>query len=156
MPPYYSSILLPVPHLQQPSDGDCLPACAYMVLAYLGKKTRFWRLRRIMSTKSFGTPFYNISRLSQLGFEVHLQARGTLATLHSYLQRDYPCIVSIQTEHLSYWDRNALHAVVVVGMDNDAIYLNDPELPDAPVTVSHGDFDLAWLTQDERFAVLLP
>jgi len=70
MPYPYAPVLLSVPHLQQPRDGDCLPVCAYMVLAY--------------------------------------------------------------------------------------IYLNDPELPDAPIPVTQGDFDLAWLAQDERYAVLLP
>ncbi len=156
MSPIYIPILLPVPHLQQSSDGDCLPACAYMILVYLGKRTRFWRLRWLMGTKSFGTPFLHIRNLQQLGITVEIKTRGNLALLHQNLMQNRPCIVSIQTEHLPYWNRNALHAVVVVGMDNDTIYLNDPELPDAPVSVSLGDFDLAWLAQDERFSVLHP
>ena len=150
------SVLLPVPHLQQPSDGDCLPACAFMILTYMGKKTRFWRLRWLLGTKSFGTPFFHIRHLERLGITVDARANGNLALLHQHLTQNHPCIVSIQTENLPYWKRNALHAVVVVGMDEDYIYLNDPELPDAPMPVAHGDFDLAWLAQDERYAILAP
>lgn len=156
MPPTFTPILLPVPHLQQSNDGDCLPTCAYMVLAYLGKRTRLWRLRWLMRVKSFGTPFFHIRNLQQLGITVELKTQGSLPLLHQNLLQNHPCIVSIQTENLPYWNRNALHAVVVVGIDHEAIYLNDPELPEAPVAVSHGDFELAWLAQDERFAILLP
>ena len=152
----YAPVLLSVPHLQQPRDGDCLPVCAYMVLAYMGKKTRYWRLRWLLGTKSFGTPFLHIRYLESLGITVEAQAKGNLTTLHQHLTQNHPCIVSLQTENLPYWNRNALHAVVVVGMNENYIYLNDPELPDAPIPVTQGDFDLAWLAQDERYAVLLP
>ncbi len=152
----YAPVLLPVPHLQQPRDGDCLPACVYMVLAYMGIKTKFWRLRWLLGTKSFGTPFLHIRHLESLGITINTRANGSLAVLHQYLTQNYPCIVSIQTENLPYWNHNALHAVVVVGMDENYIYLNDPDLPDAPIPVMQGDFDLAWLAQDERYAVLLP
>ena len=39
-------------------------------------------------------------------------------------------------------------------IDSDHVYLNDPDLPEAPVAVPLADFDLAWLAQDERYAVL--
>ena len=39
-------------------------------------------------------------------------------------------------------------------MDNTNIYLNDPGFPDAPIKISQGDFDLAWLEQDEVYAAL--
>ncbi len=35
------------------------------------------------------------------------------------------------------------------------VYLNDPARPNAPIEVSHGDFDLAWLEQDEFYAALM-
>ncbi|MCB0110491.1 MAG: C39 family peptidase [Caldilineaceae bacterium] len=147
-------ILLSVPHLQQPSDGDCLPACVYMILSYYERRVRFWRLRRLLATKSFGTPFSNLQQLESGGVKVTLETRGDLSVLHRYLVQNIPCIASVQTEHLPYWTYNTLHAVVVVGIDSSQIYLNDPELPEAPVAVPLGDFDLAWLAQDERYAVL--
>ncbi len=147
-------ILLPVPHLQQPREGDCLPACTYMVMAYIGKRTRYWRLRWLLGTQSFGTPFFHLHRLERLGVTVEAQARGTLVLLHQHLLQNRPCIVSVQTENLPYWPHNTLHAVVVVGMDDKTVYLNDPEFPAAPIAVPSGDFDLAWLAEDERYAVL--
>ena len=49
-----------------------------------------------------------------------------------------------------------LHAVVIVGMDATHVHLNDPGLPDGPIPVPIGEFDLAWLAQYERYAVLAP
>jgi hypothetical protein len=38
---------------------------------------------------------------------------------------------------------------------NDAnVYLNDPAFVQAPMQVSIGDFDLAWLEHDEKYAVI--
>lgn len=66
-------------------------------------------------------------------------------------------IISVQTKELPYWQGIAsLHAVVLVGMDEEYVYLNDPEWPDAPIRVAIGDFDLAWLARGERFALLAP
>jgi ABC-type bacteriocin/lantibiotic exporter with double-glycine peptidase domain len=149
-------VLLSVPHLQQPRDGDCLPACAYMVLAYIDKRIYYWRLRWLLGTQSFGTPFFHLRRLERLGITVEGQARGTLILLHQHLLQNRPCIVSVQTENLPYWPHNTLHAVVVVGIDDRSVYLNDPEFPEAPIAVPVGDFDLAWLAEDERYAILIP
>jgi ABC-type bacteriocin/lantibiotic exporter with double-glycine peptidase domain len=90
-------ILLPVPHLQQLADGDCLPACAFMVLTYMGKKTRFWRLRWLLGTKSFGTPFLHIRHLQQLGITVEVQARGTLSMIQNFQTHRLPLRVMILT-----------------------------------------------------------
>ena len=47
------------------------------------------------------------------------------------------------------------HAVVVVGIDNDAVYLLDPDYSErTPVTVTVGDFALAWSHFDQAYAVL--
>lgn len=91
-------ILLPVPHLQQQERGECLAACAAMLLAY---------------------------------------------------------VAFVKTGELPYWDEDCDHAVVVAGLDDEVVYLNDPAFPDAPVQVPRGDFDLAWLGRDEFFAALV-
>jgi len=46
--------------------------------------------------------------------------------------------------------------VVVVGLDDNFIYVNDPAFPDAPIQIERGEFDLAWLEWDEKYAVLIP
>jgi len=65
-----------------------------------------------------------------------------------------PCIAFVKTGELPYWKRSVDHAVVVAGIDDGYVYLNDPDLPTAPISVSLGDFDLAWLEHDEMYAVL--
>ncbi len=54
---------------------------------------------------------------------------------------------------MEHWPCN--HAVVVTGLDDDYIYLNDPAFTNAPIQVRRGDFDLAWLAQDEYYALLM-
>lgn len=41
-------------------------------------------------------------------------------------------------------------------MDAQSVYLNDPAFANAPIQVSQGDFQLAWLEHDEFYAVLSP
>lgn len=61
------------------------------------------------------------------------------------------------TEELPYWQQMSVrHVVVVVGMDNEHVYLNDPEFTHAPIGVTIGDFDLAWLQREEYYGVLTP
>ena len=90
-------VYLPVPHLRQEQDGDCLPVCAYTVLAYLGKRMLLWRLRRILKTNSMGTPFSNIRNLARFGITVKTDTRGNFATLYNALAANRPCIVSVET-----------------------------------------------------------
>ena len=74
--------------------------------------------------------------------------------LRTHLQNNQPCIVFVDTGQLPYWDESANHALVVVGLDEDYVYVHDPEFPNAPLQVSIGDFDLAWLEHDEMYAVI--
>lgn len=150
----FSPVRLPVPHIQQEATGDCLVACAAMAFAYLGLPFDYKKFSRLLHVRpQFGTPFFQIRELGKLGVTV-VYEQGTLVALHNWLMRGLPCIVGLQTSELPYWQQvNVQHAVVVVGMDSDWIYLNDPTFSDAPVQVRLGDFDLAWLEQGEFYAV---
>jgi ABC-type bacteriocin/lantibiotic exporter with double-glycine peptidase domain len=154
---HFSPILLPVAHTSQRTTGECLAACAVMALNYLGVSINYDRLvKRLQIQRSMGTPFPNIQELRKLGIAVDYQ-RGTLSELHQRLISNSPCIASVQTRELPYWNNIATqHALVVVGMDSNFAYLNDPELTSGPIQVSLGDFDLAWLDQGEMYAVLRP
>lgn len=151
-----SLTILTVSHFQQRERGDCLVACVAMVLDYMGIQQSYRRLYKLLNIKKgLGTALYNIRRLEKLGVTILFQ-QGNLAQLHSHLKQNEPSIVPVKTAELPYWKEDTDHAVVVVGLDDQFVYLNDPFFPVAPLRVSTGDFDLAWLERDEFYAVLQP
>ncbi len=112
------------------------------------------RLRSILGTHEAGTTSSQIRKLESLNLTV-IYKRGTFEELQDHLTNDHPCIAFVMTGQLPYWKDNRSHAVVVVGLDEERVYLNDPDLDFAPVQVSRGDFDLAWLEWDEMYAALI-
>jgi ABC-type bacteriocin/lantibiotic exporter with double-glycine peptidase domain len=147
-------VVLPVPHIQQQQESDCVAACAAMALDYLGVSVAYSRLLKLLRVKDIGTAAPNIRELEKLGVVV-IYKQGTLEELHDHLINDRPCIAFVKTVELPYWEGVARdHAVVVVGLDEQHVYLNDPAFPNAPMRVSLGDFDLAWLGRDEFYAAL--
>ena len=144
---------LPVPHHKQNSDAMCLPACAAMALAYLGRELKQKKLAKLLGTTELGTMSSNITRLAALGLTVEYE-EGSAIKLRHLLSQDIPCIVFLWTGNLSYWQINTPHAVVVVGMTEDTVLLNDPAFNDAPVRVSLGEFLLAWCEFEYKYAAL--
>lgn len=141
-------IVLSVPLVKQAQQADCLAACAAMVLDYYGGRIAYLRLLKLLRVTSLGAPSYNILALAELGLEVVFK-EGTLDELYDHLLHERPCITFVQSGDLPYWDQDLAHAVVVTGLDDDSVYLNDPAYGSAPVTVGRGDFSLAWLGRDE-------
>ena len=144
---------LTIPHFKQSRDGRCLPACARMVLAYLGKDHTEEYLARLLHTRSFGTPADNVRLLSPLGCAVIFE-QGTEADLHHHLARQLPCIIFLKTEALPHWRIEDAHAVVLVGLVGETAYFNDPAFDDAPLSVPLQDFLLAWSEFDYEYAVI--
>ncbi|MEZ4712863.1 MAG: cysteine peptidase family C39 domain-containing protein [Caldilineaceae bacterium] len=149
----YPRMVLPVPHLLQQDDADCLAACSAMVLIYIGKPIHYRRLLRTLRTQSYGTPFPNMMFLEQLNVQVTM-GTGNIDQLYSYLSQQHPCIVPVDTRELPYWTQSTDHAVVVVGIDGDNVIVHDPAFNNLYIAIPIGDFDLAWLAKDERYAVL--
>ncbi|MGB0385764.1 MAG: cysteine peptidase family C39 domain-containing protein [Ardenticatenaceae bacterium] len=147
------AIMLPVPPFRQLKDGECLAACAGMVLNYLKIPFSYSRLLKLLRVQWFGTAHSNIRYLTRLGVRV-IHKQGTLTELHQHLLLNRPCIVFVKTGELPYWNIATPHAVVVVGLDSQYVYLNDPEFDLNPIPVSLGDFDLAWFEHGEFYAVL--
>jgi len=145
--------LLPVPHRIQRRQADCLAACAAMILEYLGRPTDYARLVTLLGIRDFGAPSSNIRQLAKLGLSVSFR-QGAPGDLAAHLLHGEPCIVFLRTGELPYWQEDTGHAVVLVGMDEDVVYLNDPAFAQTPQRVSHGDFLLAWLEFDYDYAVI--
>lgn len=60
---------------------------------------------------------------------------------------------------LSFWHRDVsydslLKLLNVRPYGAPAGNINDPHMPDAPIAVPRGDFDLAWLERDGAFALI--
>ncbi len=145
--------LLQVPHFKQNHLGSCLPAAVRMILEYLGHTFRESEIAERLGTKSFGTPAPNLSRLEKLGFSI-FYGSGTLANIRSHIQNGVPCLTFVQTGDFPYWDENTAHVVVVVGIDEEQIYVNDPAFENAPQTIPIDYFLLAWSEFDHRFGVI--
>ena len=144
---------LPVPHYRQSADGQCLPACARMVLAYLGRNLTETQIAKILRAYSFGTPASNIRYLESLGLSVTF-GRMSLARLRAYLHDRVPCILFVQTNDLPYSKSEGFHAIIVVGLSKDLAYINDPAMDAGPQSVPLDYLMLAWSEFEYEYAVI--
>ena len=117
--------LLAVSHLRQQAESDCLPVCVQMALIYLGRSVPYEDLVRLLGTRWFGTPSENILRLEQLGIQVTLRELSW-AEIEAALIRQQPVIAFVATADLPYGSTTADHVVVMVGIDAEFVYVNDP------------------------------
>ena len=124
-----------------------------MVLTYLGVSFRYSRLLELLQVQPFGTPGHDLRFLDRLGINI-VYRDGDMLTLVDYLTSGLPCIVLVKTDFLSYWQYPSDHAVVVIGLENEKVYLNDPAFAEHPIKVTHAEFELAWMEVDYRFGVL--
>lgn len=145
--------LLPVPHVQQRESADCLAACATMVLTHVGIEIPYHQLLKVLRIGTYGTPGRNLLHLADLGVQV-TYGPSSFAELTERLRDGHPSIALVRTSELPYWTYATNHAVVIVGFDDESVYVNDPHFGEAPQQVSIGDFMLAWLEFDYRAAVI--
>ncbi|MCL4834591.1 MAG: C39 family peptidase [Caldilineaceae bacterium] len=135
-----------------------MAACASMILSYLGIQHQYPALVSMLNIKpEVGTPFSSIHNLARMGVRVIAQKQGQFETLYRLLASGWPVIAAVQTRELTHWKGvESQHTVTVIGMTADEIFINDPDFAEHPLPVSYGDFDLAWLEMNERFAVIGP
>jgi len=148
--------ILNVAHSRQETETGCLTACAQMVLNYLGiQRSQDELARQMHSIPHVGTVGRNILNLQSPGLHV-IYTHGTLEHLQLWLAQEMPTIALVQTVELPYWGKiQARHAVVVVGLDEESVYLLDPARDPEIIAVSCGDFALAWEEwMDGRYAVI--
>ena len=148
-------MLLSLRNLRQRQESDCLAACAAMLLQYFEIQVDYRRLLRILGTGEAGTPFPNLERLQALGLFVQVNSYGRLSIFESYIELGIPIIVAVRTWALPHWlSVDTEHAVVVVGLDEENVYLNDPFFADAPIPVKIDYFLSAWADRDEQYAII--
>ena len=146
---------LNVPHRTQSKEAGCLPACAEMILASFGHLIDQEYLARLLGTSWLGTPSSNIKRLISLGYAV-TYGEASLEEVATYLKQEIPAITFVRTGDLPHWQTDTAHAVVVVGIDQCQVYVNDPYIAEAPQSIPKPAFLLAWARQDYTFAAIRP
>jgi ABC-type bacteriocin/lantibiotic exporter with double-glycine peptidase domain len=145
-----------VPHFKQELDYSCLAACVRMILAFHRKDYSESDLRKLLKTRMGGTsPARLIWQLPILGFEALVET-GSLQSLSEHLNVGQPCIVHVWTLPLPHWDKEAIHALVVIGMSEDSVLAHDPSLPTGPTTIPLSSFVSAWAATDYLMIVIRP
>ena len=110
---------------RQTQPADCLAACAAMVLDCLGRPLPYAKLLALLDIGLYGAPRRNILRLTTLDLKVDY-GEATLDILAAHLKHARPVIAFVDTGELPYWSESANHAVVVAGLDDDAVLVYDP------------------------------
>ncbi len=146
--------VLNVIHSRQETETGCLAACVQMVLNYLGfRRSQVELGQQMHALPNVGIIGRKVLALQSATLKV-IYTQSTLAALQSWLAQDMPVIVFIQTAELPYWNGlEARHAIVLVGMAADQVFLLDPARAPEVIAVSRGDFALAWDAMDERCIV---
>jgi ABC-type bacteriocin/lantibiotic exporter with double-glycine peptidase domain len=146
---------LSVPHYKQEFNYSCLAACARMVLAFHGYVVAEADLRLLLATRASGTTARHVRALAAFGFDVELTSTN-LAALQSVIADGLPPIVFLDTGVLEYWHTDCARVAVVVGVDDDNVYLNDPFFETSPQQTSRASFLHAWAANTHLAAILRP
>lgn len=150
-PPLPRPFLAAVPDVRQSTGYTCGAAALQAVLAYWGFPEREDRLvARLGSTPDAGTPPDAIVRVArEFGLSAELREGLALADLEAALAAGTTVIVDLQAwrdrEDLPWteiWDDG--HYVVLLGMDADRLYFEDPSLLGARGTIPRAEFVDRW------------
>ena len=135
-------------HFKQADEVSCVPASLAMVLSVYDKEVSQAELKDYMGTTESGIqvevaweslPFerWNLQYYQRLGC--------SLEDLENELAKGVPPIVFIVSSFLPHSEGDFLHAVVVVGLNRESIYINDPLLEESsPFEMELSIFQAAW------------
>jgi len=148
-------IFIKVIPYKQETESSCLPACVRMVLSFLGQDVDEKRLRLLLKTKGGGTSPINVLNVSEIGFKA-LFYSDFPEELYSSIDNEEPCIVFLWTGWLSYWKESYMHAVVVVGYDDEYYHVLDPYFDNHNYKINKQDFLNAWGTSNYLLIKIIP
>lgn len=126
--------------------GFCGPACLKMVLSYYGIEKTEKELAVIANTtKKDGTPESGmIDAAKNLGLNVELKNDCTMKDLEIYVkEKKIPVIVAWFSEYVGHYS-------VVVDIDQENIYLMDPELGHMKA-MTRARFKTLWFSFPDTF-----
>lgn len=130
-----NTTLLNVPDVRQPSNYTSGPAALQAVLAYYGTDVAVDELINQTNTTENGTLPDNLAQTArQKGFNAEIKENMTLQDLQQNINQGKPVIIDIQAWRSSNttgnWtdDQSDGHYMVVIGIDNQNVYLEDPAI----------------------------
>ncbi len=126
----------------------CGPASLKMVLNYYGLEKTEKELAELCGTDPvLGTSDEGLKRAAEgLGLKVEIKNNSTFDDIQHWLDKKVPVIVNWFTRgRIDYNDSQVPdgHLSVVVGLDDEHIYLQDPEIGDLR-KISRDDFMKVW------------
>ena len=127
-----------------------------MVLAYYGRTVDPRWLRRVLESRPIGTPGFRGLNLTTHGYSVRYAPATDERVLLDALAADTPPVVLFLTRHLNYWETETAHAVVVVGVGDDHVIVNDPAFAQHRRRCAYDEFMLAWSDFDYLCALVEP
>ncbi|MFH1781576.1 MAG: C39 family peptidase [Patescibacteria group bacterium] len=141
-----------VPDVRQAEHYSCGAASFQAVMKYYGMDSFESDLRTMLNTAaSHGTYPWDIVQVAQqLGFDAEWKENLTLSDLEASLQEGIPVIVDAQrytapdTSWKDSWVPEAGHYMVVIGMDDQNVYLEDPFLLGSRLVMTRDDFSDSW------------
>ena len=112
--------------------GMCGPASLKIVLDYYGVEKSEQGLAQLCGAKKdLGTDDQNIKKAAEdLGFKVEIKNNSSFDDIEKWLDKEVPVIVNWFTRgRTDYTDEDVAdgHYSVVCGLDDENIYLQDPE-----------------------------
>lgn len=128
--------------------GMCGPASLKIVLAYYGVEKSEQELAKMCGTdEDLGTDDQGLKRaVEQLGFTVEIKNESSFEDIEAWLEKGVPVIVNWFTRGRTDYDDSAVsdgHYSVVAGLDDEHIYLQDPEIG-AVRKLAREDFLTVW------------
>lgn len=132
-----------VPHYPQSRDGACLPACVRMVLTTFGEQRSEAAWAKRLGSYEYGTPSSRVTRLASRRYEVEYRSFSLVELKNKLEQGLYP-IVFVYAGFLDWADFEGFHALVLVEITEDSVWLHDPSLATGPTQLSIDGFLLTW------------
>ena len=142
-------ILLDVKPFQETLDADmCGPASLKIVLEYYGINKSEDELAKIAGhKKSLGIDDKGIKKVAEkLGLKVIIKNNSSFVDIERWLKKGVPVIVNWFTRGRNDYPESETadgHYSVVMGLDDEFIYLQDPELG-AMRKITRNDFMRVW------------
>ena len=138
--------LLPVKSFQETLHaGMCGPASLKMIFDYYGvEKTEAELALLCGTTKELGTNDAGLKKAAEsLGFTVEIKNNSSFEDIQTWLDKKVPVIVDWFTRGGNESEIADGHYSVVIGLDREYIYLQDPEIGGSR-KIAREDFMKVW------------